>query len=144
MTKSCNKVLFLCTGNSARSQIAEAIVNSQLGDTWEAFSAGTHPAKNAHPMAIKVLQEINIQHNGKPKHVEEFKNQSFDLVITICDSAAEECPLWLGSGIRFHIGFPDPAKVIGSEDEQIEAFRKVRDGISEKIVNLLKQYTPSQ
>ena len=135
------KVHFLCTGNSARSQMAEAIVNAQLGSLWEAFSAGTHPTGYVHPMALRVLEEYNIHHNGKSKNVAEFRNQTFDLVVTVCDSAAEECPIWLGSGKRVHISFPDPAKATGSEDEILEKFRQVRDDIAQKITTLLKQHS---
>lgn len=135
------KVLFLCTGNSARSQMAEAIVNAQLGHIWEAYSAGTRPTGYVHPMALRVLKEYGISHNGRSKNLEEFRNQPFDLVVTVCDSAAEECPIWLGSGKRVHIGFPDPAKATGSEDEILEKFRQVRDDIAKKITSLLKQFS---
>jgi len=131
------KVLFLCTGNSCRSQMAEAIVNARMGDKWAAVSAGTSPAGYVHPKAIQVLQEIGIDHQGRSKNVSEFRTAPFDLVITVCDSAAEECPLWLGSGRRVHSSFPDPAKVIGSEGEILAAFRLVRDAIVEKIPQLL-------
>ena len=87
------KVLFLCTGNSCRSQMAEAIVNARIGDTWQAVSAGTKPAGYIHPKALDVLAEIGIHHEGKSKLADEFRNVDFDLVITVCDSAAEECPI---------------------------------------------------
>jgi arsenate reductase len=132
-----HKVLFLCTGNSCRSQLAEAIVNSRLGDEWEAVSAGTNPTGYVHPKALQVLQEIGINHQGRSKNVSEFRTSLFDLVITVCDSAAEECPVWLGTGRRAHSSFPDPAKVTGSEGEILAAFRQVRDSIVEKIPQLL-------
>ncbi len=88
------KVLFLCTGNSCRSHLAEAIVNARLGDVWEAVSAGTQPAGYVHPKAVQALAEIGIEHNGRSKHASEFRNMPLDLVVTVCDSAAEECPLW--------------------------------------------------
>jgi arsenate reductase len=128
------KVLFLCTGNSCRSQIAEGIVNTQLGDTWEAFSAGTKPAGYIHPKALAALSEIGIQHEGRSKLADEFKGVDFDLVVTVCDSAAEECPVWLGKGKRTHHGFPDPAITDNMDD-----FRKVRDDIEIEITKLLKQ-----
>ena len=131
------KVLFLCTGNSCRSQMAEAIVNARLGEQWEAFSAGTTPTGYVHPMVVQVLREIGIQHLGKSQDVNEFRSDQFDLVVTVCDSAAEECPVWLGSGLRVHSGFPDPAKAIGNEEEILAAFRQVRDLIAEKIPQLL-------
>ena len=129
------KVLFLCTGNSARSQMAEALVNHRLSDRWDAVSAGTKPAGYVHPLALQALAEIGIQHHGRSKSVDEFRSADFDLVITVCDSAAEECPLWLGKGNRLHHGFPDPAKS-GDLDE----FRKVRDDIDREIVPLLEQF----
>jgi arsenate reductase len=133
------KVLFLCTGNSARSQMAEAIVNARLDDAWEAVSAGTKPAGYIHPMAIAALREIGIEHAGRSKLADEFRQTPFDLVVTVCDSAAEECPLWLGQGRRVHLGFPDPAAVKGTDDEVLAAFRAVRDDIAVKIPALLSQ-----
>jgi len=130
-------VLFLCTGNSCRSQIAEAIINARMGAEWQAFSAGTKPAGYVHPKAIQVLEEIGILHQGRSKLVEEFRGARFDLVITVCDSAAEECPLWLGPGVRIHQGFSDPAKATGTEDEVLNAFRVVRDQIADQIPALL-------
>lgn len=132
------KILFLCTGNSCRSQMAEAIVNARYGDNWEAFSAGTHPTGYIHPKAIKVLQEIGIQHQGESKSVEQFINQHFDLVVTVCDDAAEDCPVWLGAGIKTHYGYPDPAKVEGSEEMILNAFRNVRDKILKDIPEILR------
>lgn len=129
------KVLFLCTGNSCRSQMAEAIVNDRLGETWQAFSAGTQPAGYVHPKALAALQEIDIHHSGLSKHVDQFKDQAFDLVITVCDSAAEECPIWLGQGKRIHHSFPDPARTDNMED-----FRAIRDAIADTIPVLLKEY----
>jgi arsenate reductase len=133
------KVLFLCTGNSCRSQMAEAIVNARMGDAWQAYSAGTHPAGFVHPLAIQVLNEIGIQHHGHSKPVEEIQGITFDWVVTVCDSAAEECPVWLGIGKRLHLSFPDPARITGSEAEMIGAFRNVRDDIAWKIPQLLEQ-----
>jgi arsenate reductase len=133
------KVLFLCSGNSCRSQIAEAIVNARLGDRWKAFSAGTDPVGYVHPITIQVLSEIDIHHEGASKSVEHFKNMAFDLVITVCDDAAENCPLWLGKGKRVHISFPDPAKVKGSEQGKLAAFRNVRDAIADKVIHFLSQ-----
>lgn len=128
------KVLFLCTGNSCRSQIAEAIVNARLGEKWEAVSAGTKPAGYVHPKALAALSEIGIQHEGRSKLADEFKGVDFDLVVTVCDSAAEECPVWLGKGKRTHHSFPDPAIT-----DNIDDFRKVRDDIETEITNLLGQ-----
>lgn len=133
------KVLFLCTGNSARSQMAEAIVNARWGDRWQAFSAGTHPTGYVHPEAIQVLREIGIEHAGRSKPADEFRDVPLDLVVTLCDDAAENCPLWLGQGKRVHLGFPDPAKATGSEDEVLAVFRAVRDQIAERVGALLKE-----
>lgn len=132
-----SKVLFLCTGNSCRSQIAEAIVNARLPQQWEAHSAGTRPAGYVHPMAIQVLQEIGIEHAGRSKSVDEIRGIPFDLVVTVCDSAAEDCPLWLGSGRRIHLGYPDPAKATGRYEQVIAEFRSVRDAMSNDILDLL-------
>jgi arsenate reductase len=131
------KVLFLCTGNSARSQMAEAIVNARLGDAWEARSAGTRPAGYVHPNALRALREIGIEHTGRSKNADEFRTAALDLVVTVCDDAAEECPVWLGPGRRVHLGFPDPAKVQGTEAEVMAAFRKVRDDILARMPALL-------
>jgi len=128
------RVLILCTGNSARSQMAEALVNHDQGDTWQAFSAGTQPAGYVHPLAIQVLAEIGIDHHGYSKPVDEFRGQDFDAVITVCDDAAENCPVWLGQGKKMHIGFPDPAKAKGTEEEQRAVFRQVRDDMRTRIL----------
>ena len=134
------KVLFLCNGNSCRSQMAEAIVNKHRGRRWDAYSAGTHPAGYVHPMALKALAEIGIQHQGRSKHVDEYRGLDFNLVVTLCDNAAENCPLWLGKGKMVHLGFPDPAAVQGSTDEIMTVFCQVRNEISVKVSALLKQH----
>lgn len=130
------KVLFLCTGNSCRSQMAEAIVNARMGDEWHAVSAGTKPAGYIHPKALEVLTEIGIQHTGSSKRAEEFQGVDFDLVVTVCDSAAEECPVWLGMGKRIHHSFFDPATTDDMND-----FRMVRDEIAKIIPQILEQHT---
>ena len=127
-------VLFLCTGNSCRSQMAEAIINARLGETWQAYSAGTKPAGYVHPKALQALSEIGITHQGTSKKTDEFRDMDLDLVVTVCDSAAEECPLWLGKGKRVHHSFPDPA-VTGNMDD----FRTVRDDIEKEVVHLLNE-----
>jgi len=131
------KVLFLCTGNSARSQMAEAIVNARFGQTWEAWSAGIRPAGSVNPFALRVLKDIGIEHGGRSKDVAEMRHVPFDLVVTVCDSAAEECPVWLGRGKRVHLGFPDPAEATGSEAEVMAIFRRVRDDIVAEVPSLL-------
>jgi arsenate reductase len=132
------RVLFLCTGNSCRSQMAEAIVNARLGERWEAVSAGTQPAGYVHPLALRALAEVGIEHQGRSKSVEAFRQTAFDLVVTVCDAAAEDCPAWLGPGARAHLSFPDPAKVAGSEMEMMEAFRQVREAIAVQVPRLLE------
>ncbi len=134
------KVLFLCTGNSCRSQMAEAIVNTDMSDDWMALSAGTEPAGYVHPKALRVLSEIGIEFNGVSKSVEDYRSEIFDLVVTVCDDAAENCPVWLGPGKRVHLGFSDPAKAQGSETEILTAFRIVRDDIRKKIPALLNDF----
>ncbi len=135
---TARRVLILCTGNSCRSQLAEAIVNGELSPEWEAVSAGTRPAGYVHPKAIQVLGELGIEWLGRSKSVEEFRGQAFDSVITVCDSAAEDCPVWLGLGRKVHIGFPDPAAATGSEDEILAVFRQVRDDIRAQIPAYLR------
>jgi len=120
--------------------MAEAIVNARLGDAWEAYSAGTQPAGYIHPLALRALSEIGISHQGRSKSAEEFRDAPFDLVVTVCDSAAEECPVWLGQGKRVHLGFPDPAKATGTKDDILTAFRAVRDDIADKVPKVLQQW----
>jgi len=122
--------------------MAEAIVNARLGESWEAVSAGTRPTGFVHPKALAALAEIGIRHSGRSKSVDEFRGMDFDLVVTVCDTAAEECPVWLGKGKRVHRGFPDPAKAKGTDDEVMDAFRSVRDDIEREIVELLGSTGP--
>ena len=134
------RVLFLCTGNSCRSQMAEAIVNAQWSDKWEAVSAGVQPAGYVHPLAVRALAEIGIAHSGRSKSADEFRGLPFDLVVTVCDDAAENCPVWLGRGKKTHLGFPDPAKATGTDEEILAVFRAVRDDIAQKVPQLLKTF----
>jgi arsenate reductase (thioredoxin) len=130
-------VLFLCTGNSCRSQMAEGIVNAHHSD-WRAFSAGTKPAGYIHPLAIQALAEIGITHTGQSKSIDELPTKDFDLVVTVCDSAAEECPIWPGkAGKRIHHSFIDPAKAEGTDEERMQVFRQVRDEMTKFIPDLL-------
>jgi len=128
------RILILCTGNSCRSQMAEAFVK-QLHPDWQAFSAGTKPAERIHPKAVQVMQEIGIDiSDGYPKSVDQFLNQSFDYVITVCDHARESCPVFLGNvKEQLHIGFEDPAEASGSEEEVLAVFRRVRDEIRDEF-----------
>lgn len=128
------KVLFLCTANSCRSQMAEGIAKHFLGDRLEAVSAGTE-ASSVNPRAIAVLREIGIDiSNHHSKNMDEFVGQSFDYVITLCGDANEKCPLFFGGVQRTHLGFPDPMKVVGCEEEILSAFRRVRDEIRDALL----------
>lgn len=136
-----SRVLVLCTGNSARSQMAEGLINAQLADRFVAYSAGTRPAGYVHPQAIATLAEIGIdisQHRSKS--TDEFKDTPFDVVITVCDDAAENCPVWLGQGRRVHIGFPDPAAA--PPDQQAQQFRAVRAAIQDRGLGYLRAWQP--
>ena len=135
------RVLILCTGNSARSQMAEGLINHFAGDTWLAYSAGTAPAGYVHPLAVRVMAELGIDITcGVSKSVEQFRDLAPDLVITVCDDAANNCPVWLGRGATVHIGFPDPARATGSETERLGIFRHVRDEIRRRLLEYLAQY----
>ncbi len=128
MTK---RVLILCTGNSARSQMAEGLLRSLGGDRFEVRSAGTKPSI-VRPEAIAVMSELGIDLSGhRSKHVREFDGQHFDYVITVCDNANENCPVFPGDTERIHWSVPDPAAIGGSETERLAAFRRVRDSLAE-------------
>lgn len=139
MSAPC-RVLFLCTGNSARSQLAEALTNAFLGERWQAFSAGTRPTGYVHPLALQVLREIGIEHQGTSKSIADLPTTEFDLVVTVCDSAAEECPVWLGRGHRVHQGYPDPAAIGETEEERLQAFRQTRDRMLQELPKLLREW----
>jgi len=131
------QILILCTGNSARSQMAEALINARRDD-WQAVSAGTQPAERVNPYALRALEEIGINTQGsRPTHIDEFIGRPFDMVITVCDDANENCPVWPGQGRRIHVGFPDPAKAEGTDEEIMEVFRSVRDDIERRLLPLL-------
>ncbi len=141
MNKATYRVLVLCTSNSARSQMAEGLINARLADGFVAYSAGTRPAGDVHPQAIAALREIGIDiSQQRSKSAEEFRQQPFDVVITVCDDAAENCPVWLGQGQRVHIGFPDPAAA--APDEQAQQFRIVRDAIQDQLLSYLRNWQP--
>ncbi|GAB6271846.1 MAG: arsenate reductase ArsC [Smithella sp.] len=127
------RILFLCTANSCRSQMAEGIANHFWGDRLEAFSAGTQ-ASFVNPTAIAVLKEIDIDiSKHRSKNLSEFDGQTFDDVITLCGEANETCPLYIGGTKKTHIGFDDPAQAKGSNEEVLSEFRRVRDDIKEKL-----------
>jgi arsenate reductase (thioredoxin) len=132
------KVLFLCTHNSCRSQMAEGLVNADLGDRFEAYSAGT-VATAVNPLAVKVLAEIGIDISAhRSKTLDEFAAEQFDYVITLCGSAKEQCPVFFGGVERIHIGFDDPSQLPGSDEEKLPEFRRVRDEIRSRIAAFLK------
>ena len=121
------RVLVLCTGNSARSQMAEGLLRYDAGDQFEVSSAGTKPG-HVRPEAIAVMRELGIDISGhRSKSVEEFAGQPFDYVLTVCDNARESCPIFAGKTATVHHSFDDPAAVPGSEEERLTAFRRVRD-----------------
>ena len=123
------RVLILCTGNSARSQIAEGLLRYDAGDRFEVRSAGTKPS-HVRPEAIAAMKELGIDISGhRSKSVDEFAGEKFDYVITVCDSAKESCPIYPGHTNRVHQNFEDPAAVQGSEEERLRAYRRVRDEI---------------
>ena len=124
------RLLILCTGNSCRSQMAAAFVQ-RLRPEWEVHSAGTLPADGVHPLAIKVMRETGMDLSAaRPRAVEEFLEQTFNYVITVCDHANETCPPFTGQvKHRLHMGFDDPAEAIGTDAEVLAVFRRVRDEI---------------
>ena len=127
------KVLILCTGNSARSQMAEGLLRNLAGDRYEVHSAGTKPGI-VRPEAIVVMREIGIDITShRSKHVDEFAGQYFDYVLTVCDNANENCPVYPAGTTRLHRTFSDPAGVAGSEEERQEAFRQVRNQLSKYL-----------
>lgn len=129
------RILILCTANSARSQMAEGLIRADHGDRFEAESAGTR-ATFVRPEAIAVMKEIGIDISGhRSKVVDEFANQNFDYVLTVCDNARESCPVYPGHANRIHRSFSDPASVEGSEEERLAAFRAVRDEIRQYLVD---------
>jgi arsenate reductase (thioredoxin) len=128
------RILILCTGNSARSQMAEGLLRHEAGGRFEVFSAGTKPS-HVRPEAIAVMGEIGIDISGhRSKSVEEFSGQEFAYVITVCDNAKESCPIFPGKTERLHWSFEDPAAVQGSEDERKATFRRIRDQIRGRIL----------
>jgi arsenate reductase len=130
------RVLILCTGNSARSQMAEGLLRHDAADRFEVESAGTQPGR-VRPEAIAVMKELGIDISGhRSKHVQEFERQSFDYVLTVCDNAKESCPVFPGHLNRIHQGFEDPAALQGTDEERLLLFRRVRD----EIRNYLKVF----
>ncbi len=135
MTK---RVLILCTGNSCRSQMAEGFWNALGRGEWRADSAGSNPAGYVHPLAVEVMRDTGIDlSEARSKHLDEFSENEFDLVITVCDSARESCPHFPGAKEMLHWPFEDPAHAEGTDAEKRKVFKKVRDQIREKIATYL-------
>jgi arsenate reductase (thioredoxin) len=128
-----SRVLFLCTHNSARSQMAEGLLRHLAGDRFEAMSAGTE-ATRVRPLAIRAMEEIGIDISGQQsKTLNRYLEEPIDYVITVCDDANEACPFFPGARSRLHWSFEDPSKVEGSEEQRLEVFRRVRDGIKDRV-----------
>lgn len=133
------RVLVLCTGNSCRSQMAEGLIRDALGECVDVYSAGTHPCY-VHPLAIKVMKEAGIDISGhRSKQLSEFVDKDFDMVITLCDSAKERCPIFPYAKMQLHESIPDPIVYAENEDVALGKYREIRDIISEKIINLIKR-----
>ena len=140
-----NRVLFLCTGNSARSQMAEAFLRKYGGDQFEAFSAGLDP-KGMNPLTVRVMNEIGLDLSGQySKGVQEFGGKMMiNILITVCDQAEKNCPTsWPWNSKKLHWSFEDPAAVEGSEETRIQKFREVRDQIDQKVQAWLKEGNPA-
>jgi arsenate reductase len=132
------RVLFLCTGNSARSQMAEAILNARGAGRYEAQSAGSHPAARVNPLAIETLRRAGIKWAGHPpRSVDGLERERWDLVITVCDNAREACPIFPGAPAMEHWGMEDPAEVTGTDAEKLRAFEQARELISQRVDRLL-------
>ncbi|MFN7170533.1 MAG: arsenate reductase ArsC [Candidatus Omnitrophota bacterium] len=133
------KVLFLCTGNSARSQMAEGFLRHLANNKFEVFSAGINPTQ-VNPLAIKVMSEIGIDISmQKSKSIMEFINRQFDYVITVCDNTKQTCPIFPGKYQKIHWNLEDPAQAQGTEEEKLKVFRKIRDRLKKNILDFLKQ-----
>jgi len=129
------RVLLLCTGNSARSQMAEGLMRHLRGSEFEVYSAGTEP-KGIHFLAIVAMKEIGIDiSNQRSKHLDEYGETSFDYIVTLCDSAATICPVFSGEGKRIHHSFSDPAAATGSKEEQLNMFREVRNELKQFLLS---------
>jgi arsenate reductase (thioredoxin) len=127
------RVLFVCTGNSARSVMAEALLRRHGGDAFEVYSAGTEP-RGVNPLTLSVLADAGIDATGaRSKSVDEFRGQRFDYVITVCDQARQSCPVFPGVHESLHWGYEDPAEAIGTEEERLAVFRRVFVQLSERI-----------
>jgi len=133
------RVLFLCTGNSCRSQMAEGFLRHMAGDKFEVFSAGVKPTQ-VNPLAIKVMAEVGVDiSKHRSKSATEFIGQQFDYVITVCDNAKQTCPVFPGKYEKIHWDLEDPAEAQGSEEERVVIFRRIRDEIEQRIKDWIKR-----
>ncbi len=134
------KILILCTGNSCRSQMAEAILKS-FDNTLSVFSAGTKPERIVNPNAVRVIEELGLSLDGHyPKNVNDLVDEEFDYLITVCDSARQICPIFTGKvKNKLHIGFEDPADAVGTKEEILDFYRKIRDQIKDKFFRFYKE-----
>lgn len=142
------RILILCTGNSARSQIAEGLFRHLGGKEFEVFSAGTHPAGMVHPLAVEAMKQRGIDISAqRSKSMSEFDGQQFDYVITVCDDAYQECPVYPGAKRQLHWSTPDPSFVTGTEEQRLQAFREtvatLEKRINEFLATLSKQQAAS-
>ncbi|MFI5350543.1 MAG: arsenate reductase ArsC [Elusimicrobiota bacterium] len=127
------RVLFLCTGNSCRSQMAEAVLNRIGAGRFEAVSAGSKPAGYVHPLALRMLRELGHPVDGlRSKSLEEFRGQRFDAVISVCDRAKEACPVWPGAEM-VHWSFADPADAVGTDEQKLAVFRRIFNEIQQRL-----------
>jgi arsenate reductase len=134
------RVLVLCTGNSCRSQMAEGWIRDRLGARWEVRSAGTRPMTAIHPLAVRAMAEAGIDISaGRPEHVDAYLDQPWDLVVTVCDSAKEVCPVFPRGAEKLHVSFFDPSLVEASEEERMLHFRRVRDEIRDRLLAAIQE-----
>ena len=133
------RVLIICTGNASRSQLAEGMINHFLAERWLALSAGSHPSGYVHPLALAALRELGIDPSGQvSKGLDKFIGQPFDVVITVCDNAAQYCPFWPGQGKVIHFPLPDPSDVEDTQEVRLAAFREVRELIRTQLFPMLE------
>jgi arsenate reductase len=142
------RVIFVCGGNAARSQMAEAVLRREGGEDFEAFSAGVWPKDDVHPMTIEVLKQIGIDiSDARSKSVSEFLDQPFDFVVTVCDRARESCPVFPGAEESMHWGLDDPAEATGTEAQKLEVFRRVMTEIAVRMrtfIELARRAHPNE
>lgn len=133
-----DKVLFLCTGNQARSQMAEGLLRARSGESMDVISAGSRPKDSVHPLAVVALAEMEIDISAaEPKDAEQFIDDDFDYIITLCDNARDECPYFPGDAVRMHWSLSDPAEAAGTDEDRLSAFRAIRDEIARRIDDFL-------